>query len=321
MRISFFGGLSFVLCALWHCQADAATSLDYSSYEQRLHALIDTVLARTALSFSPAEQSIYNSIDFILLHSTQIVARGSMRNDKRVVEISAGFLATIENLVATDLHTEIGLGGECQDQYFSYIVESIREDFSPVELALRPEELQETQCSCSNFSFAKFVASPSGRQMMSGSFNLSLAFIILHEVAHHIFGDTRSGIDYSADMEIAADNWALAAAHRARLNLTIGAPLFAYILFNDERRYSNAFPLKRFDNIVSTLAAQTRGGDIFTQEVMNDVADSFEAIARKFREGDFLTEKAGTEPCGPRIETDYEAAIRAWLSGKGHPKP
>ena len=105
-----------------------------------------------------------------------------------------------------------------------------------------------------------------------------------------------------------------------KLNLTIAAPLFAYILFNDQRRYSNAFPFTRFDNIISTLAGSTRAGDIFTPKVMNDVADSFEDIARKFREGVFLTGKERTGKCGPRIETDYEVAIRAWLGRMGHPK-
>ena len=78
--------------------ADAANSIDNEYYEERFHAVIDVIMARASLSFSPAEQSVYNSIDFILIHSAEIVARGSMRDGKRIVEISTGFLATIENL-------------------------------------------------------------------------------------------------------------------------------------------------------------------------------------------------------------------------------
>jgi hypothetical protein len=312
--------LSFILCALSQCQAYGATSIDQKYYEQRFRGVIDGIVARAALGFSPAEQSLYKSIDFILLHSTQIVARGSMRDGKRIVEISTGFLVTIENLVATDLHAQIGLGSECGEEYFHLLVQSLGEGYSPVDVVVRPEDLYETECSCNNFSFANFMASPLGRQMVNGSFNLTLAFVILHEMAHHVFGDTRAGIDYSTEMEIAADNWALAAARRARLNLTVAAPLFAYILFNEQRRYSNNFPFRRFDNLISTLAAETRAGDIFTPKIMNDVADSFEDIARKFREGVFLTRKERIGKCDPRIETDYEAAIRAWLSSKGHPE-
>jgi hypothetical protein len=288
-----------MLCQL---QFGNAGSLDHPYYKERLHYVMDGLLATAVSNFTPTEQAIYHSIEIRLLDSTQMISpRGSIVKGRRIIEISTGFLALLENLTAVELHAEIGLGWSCNDQYFRFVFKAITDGYSPLEFCLHPEDNVETQCGCRNFSYSNMISSTFGRKMIGGAFNLALTFILLHEVAHHVFGDTRTTIAYSAAMEIAADEWALSSAWRARINFTVASPLFAYILFNDERRYSDKFPVNRFDALVSSLVTSTRSGDIFSADIMNDVADSFGAIAGRFKDSVLNNKSDLASVCGDRI--------------------
>ena len=323
MRLGMFNAANLrisailIIALLLAPEPAASRSINHAGIEAHFDLIVAFLRKNVAPNLSAAEQAIFKDITFIPLHSTELVARGSVRDGKRIVEVSTGFSVVLMNILASQAHTELSFGGECGYQYLRFVFESIRKGYSSLDVALHPEELYKRDCSCHDFSLVRFNASRSGARLVESMFNMGMMFVLLHEVAHHVFGDTKSEASYSHDMEIAADEWAITTGLRARLDFSMAAPLFAYVLYNEQRHYSDKFPEKRFDSALLALRKALLDSDIFPKDMTRQMAQSLDGHRQRLKEN--VVERRTDEPnkCEKRVELDYEAAMQEWLRRSG----
>jgi hypothetical protein len=157
------------------------------------------------------ELSIYNEIEFRVSNNDSVSrAWSAPENGQRIIVIDVGYMRQIYNL-AEAYAIEQAANKDVVIPYIDYVMESWRDHASFVK----------TPPDFAHFDFDKILDDPN-RSAAFGRVNLAaLAFIMAHEVGHHVLGH----IDlkpYPTDkatlreMEISADAWAVKRLENAK---------------------------------------------------------------------------------------------------------
>ena len=181
--------------------------------------------------WTAAERSLWSALRFEVLQTDDLIAQAGHSTDgtTRLVTISTGMIQVTENLAATSVHSNTLAAGPCHFDYLLQLNQSVREGWEIYEKGARPEDFYAVDCSCPRFSTYGLLLSDVGKMMTQGGVRLALFFILLHEFAHHVHGDTDQAVQDQDAIELRADAWAIRTGMRARLTFEPVVPTLAFV--------------------------------------------------------------------------------------------
>lgn len=174
---------------------------------ERAQAYIDEIRPKLFADLPPKEKQIYDRIKFRLTEDNAAWETGGSVNEHgdRFVRIDVGYVRKIE-MLAEAVRLEGSTGQEVLIPYIAYVARSMNEKKTYIKSA----------ASFMGMSMSEIdkldQPSPEKRQMMAMIVN-SVAFVLAHEVGHHVLGHYEHPAgddgDKGRQMESNADEWAL----------------------------------------------------------------------------------------------------------------
>lgn len=222
----------------------------------------------------PQFRPMLNGISFRLDRSQNLFARAYKEADgTRVVEVSFGFLVFMENLTLA-----YAVAGEArQDMCFFYYLNHTSQvmlrntqaaraglPFEPIPFF--PAYVAQGGEGCRAITDAD-IRNPEAIAYVPGGMDALLAFLLGHEVAHHLLGHVDSNdrsLVSSRRMETEADIWAMDHAFAIRINPSPAFPMWAFFAatggadIQGELESTHPLGLRRWAEALDAIARRMR---------------------------------------------------------------
>lgn len=325
-HVSWLFRVFIAACILYlTCQTHASTqqfeelnnAASHQSVEKRIAKVVDKFENRVLPSLPRATRVSFNGVSIKVVHTKAPIASAGDGLDGPYIEISTGLVKMIEYLESTSIHSRTFFAGPCHYDYVLSIFNAIL-DGRNIDGFKEPEQSYEEDCSCPRFSHADLVSNPWGNRMTNGGQELALFFVLLHELAHHVNGDIQSNqsSDYPEGMELAADEWAVKMAKRARITFESSLSTLSLVFMFDQGAHGIDVAERRYNQVVNLIASSinpdtgiVRFSQLGREFALRQVEGvrSYSGFFRRIR---LHSRESKDKECEPRTRINYDLLFR-----------
>lgn len=268
--------------------------------------VIENIKIRLYPTISLSERRIVKAIRFKFHPSTSINAQAYTLGSTPYVRIFRGYLMVIDQLsIAFIVDEELGYSG-CYKEVLLDIYDLVNKNTvrSTSGLATTQPLLSvwgralDQNSSCYGLTHQEFTEDPGTGRRYARLAEGALAYMTLHEIAHHVLGHTQSDgsittLKHIRIQETEADYWAFKKALEIKVNPIAGAASWTFFSILDgadissEERSTHPLSLRRFIRMLETVLAMNSTSeykDIRNNSLPKDQIEDIQSVIDRFED-------------------------------------